>query len=188
MSAAFDQVTEAQRVCLRLVLTHHNSKEIAQIVGVSPSAVDKRLERAVQVLGASSRFAAARMLDAHEANTATSGEPVLSTPPPYSIRGTELSASTVSDPLPSELIDVAAEPAVAAEEPQSRPWGLARRIMGVAPTIRDVGGARNELRKTERLLLIGMLILVVCVLSVALLNMGQTLSSVIGKARAFIAH
>ncbi|RZM36228.1 MAG: sigma-70 family RNA polymerase sigma factor [Sphingomonas sp.] len=54
MSASrIDLLTEAQRACLRLVLTHHNSKEIAALLGVSPSAIDKRIERAVQVLGAS---------------------------------------------------------------------------------------------------------------------------------------
>ncbi|MEG8053752.1 sigma factor-like helix-turn-helix DNA-binding protein [Sphingomonas aerolata] len=67
MSASrIDLLTEAQRACLRLVLTHHNSKEIAALLGVSPSAIDKRIERAVQVLGAGSRFEAARLLQRHE--------------------------------------------------------------------------------------------------------------------------
>ena len=61
-----DQLTEAQRACLRLVLTHHNSKEIALIVGVSPSAIDKRIERAIQILGVGTRFEAARRLQDHE--------------------------------------------------------------------------------------------------------------------------
>lgn len=75
---ALDQLTEAQRECLRLVVAHHSSKEIAEIVGVSPSAVDKRLERAVQLLGVSSRFAAARLLAASEGGPAyeqTTSEP-----------------------------------------------------------------------------------------------------------------
>ena len=61
-----DQLTEAQRTCLRLVLTHHNSKEIAALVGVSPSAIDKRIERAIQILGVATRFEAARQLQQHE--------------------------------------------------------------------------------------------------------------------------
>ena len=74
MSASrIDLLTEAQRACLRLVLSHHNSKEIAALLGVSPSAIDKRIERAVQMLRVGSRFEAARLLQRHEAdNGATS--------------------------------------------------------------------------------------------------------------------
>ena len=68
MSASrIDLLTEAQRACLRLVLSHHNSKEIAALLGVSPSAIDKRIERAVQMLRVGSRFEAARLLQQHEA-------------------------------------------------------------------------------------------------------------------------
>ena len=65
----FDRVTEPQRECLRLVLTRHNSKEIAQTLGVSPVTVDKRIGRAVATLGVGTRFEAARLLAAHEGGT-----------------------------------------------------------------------------------------------------------------------
>lgn len=178
MSVPIDQVTEAQRACLRLVLRHHSSKEIAQIVGVSPSAVDKRIERAVQMLGATSRFAAARMLEASERDD------------PRHLRADDerpgsgaAPDATMSDPLPSETIDVADTTLAPSDPGQSRSWWLVRRVLGVAPTVRDAEGNRNELRKTERLILIGVLILVVSVATVALLNMGKTLTSMIGRAR-----
>ncbi|MEG3088389.1 helix-turn-helix transcriptional regulator [Sphingomonas sp. PB4P5] len=68
-TARFDRVTEPQRECLRLVLTRHNSKEIAQTLGVSPVTVDKRIGRAVGTLGVATRFEAARLLALHEGGT-----------------------------------------------------------------------------------------------------------------------
>ena len=68
-TARFDRVTEPQRECLRLVLTRHNSKEIAQTLGVSPVTVDKRIGRAVGTLGVATRFEAARLLAQHESGT-----------------------------------------------------------------------------------------------------------------------
>ena len=67
----FDRVTEAQRECLRLVLTRRNSKEIAQELGISSHTVDKRLERAIATLGLTSRFDAARMLGDYERASGT---------------------------------------------------------------------------------------------------------------------
>jgi DNA-binding CsgD family transcriptional regulator len=55
-----DQLNEGQRSCLRLVLGHKNSKEIARELNVSPHTVDQRLRVAIRVLDASSRFEAAR--------------------------------------------------------------------------------------------------------------------------------
>jgi DNA-binding CsgD family transcriptional regulator len=69
MTARFDRVTEPQRECLRLVLTRHNSKEIAQTLGVSPVTVDKRIGRAVGALGVATRFEAARLLAEFESGT-----------------------------------------------------------------------------------------------------------------------
>ncbi|TFI59815.1 LuxR family transcriptional regulator [Sphingomonas parva] len=104
-----DQLTEAQRECLRLVLSHHNSKEIAAKLGVSPSAVDKRIERAVQILRAPSRFAAARALAEHEGGGAA------------------------SERLPSEPIDVPNEQETASTRAQDEPRWLVRRLLGLPP-------------------------------------------------------
>lgn len=61
-----DRLTERQRSCLRLVLRRHSSKEIARELGISSHTVDQRLKAAIQTLGVSNRFEAARLLAAQE--------------------------------------------------------------------------------------------------------------------------
>ena len=155
---ALDQLTEAQRECLRLVYAHHNSKEIAEIVGISPSAVDKRLERAVQLLGATSRFAAARMLAADEGG------------PAYE--------QTTSEPfdLPSSHSF--------SRTADNEPLWLVRRLLGMSPVAGSGGEARNSLTKGQRLGVIVALIFLISMSSMALLNLGQTLSSLAGPPRS----
>ena len=63
------KLTEAQRVCLRMVLMHLSSKDIARELGISPHTVDQRLRMAIQILGVANRFEAARILARHEAQT-----------------------------------------------------------------------------------------------------------------------
>jgi DNA-binding CsgD family transcriptional regulator len=154
---ALDQLTEAQRECLRLVYAHHNSKEIAEIVGISPSAVDKRIERAVQILGVSSRFAAARMLTAEEGG------------PAYE--------QTTSEPF--DLPSAPGSSRTAAGEPL---W-LVRRLLGLQPIAGSGEEARNPLTKGQRLGVIVALIFLISMSSMALLNLGQTLSSLAGPSR-----
>lgn len=55
-----ENLNDGQRDCLRLVLAHLNSKEIARELGVSPHTVDQRLRTAMRVLNVQSRFEAAR--------------------------------------------------------------------------------------------------------------------------------
>lgn len=147
----FDQLTDAQRECLRLVLAHHNSKEIAKLVGVSASAVDKRLERAVMVLGAPSRFAAARMLSTHEGGPA-------------------------SDRLPSEPIDVPSMLQPAPTIAKDEPWGLVRRLLGLGRSAGRDGEVRNKLSWPMRLVVAAALTVVVALVATAVINMGQTVS------------
>ncbi|HMJ93089.1 MAG TPA: helix-turn-helix transcriptional regulator [Allosphingosinicella sp.] len=59
-------MTEGQRDCLRMVLQHKSSKEIARDLGISPHTVDQRLKQAMRHLGASSRVEAAKRLAALE--------------------------------------------------------------------------------------------------------------------------
>lgn len=63
------RITEAQRVALRLVAQGYESKEIARRLGVGHHAIDKRIERAVRVMGATDRKEAARMLAIDESST-----------------------------------------------------------------------------------------------------------------------
>jgi DNA-binding CsgD family transcriptional regulator len=63
------KITDAQRVALRLAAQGYESKEIAPLLGVTYHAVDKRIERAVRVMGATDRKEAARMLMLEENQT-----------------------------------------------------------------------------------------------------------------------
>src|SRR5688572_13309105 len=60
------RLTEGQRACLRMVLQHMSSKDIARALDVSPHTVDQRLKVAIRTLGVASRVEAARMLAAVE--------------------------------------------------------------------------------------------------------------------------
>ena len=60
------RVTEGQRECLRMVLSHMSSKYIGRALGISSHTVDQRLKQAMRTLGASSRVEAARRLAALE--------------------------------------------------------------------------------------------------------------------------
>lgn len=65
-----DRLTDAQRTCLRMVLMHMSSKDIARELGISPHTVDQRVKAAMQILGVDSRVEAARILARHEAGGA----------------------------------------------------------------------------------------------------------------------
>jgi DNA-binding CsgD family transcriptional regulator len=60
------RLTEGQRDCLRRVLMHMSSKDIARELDISPHTVDQRLRVAIQTLGVASRFEAARLLAQYE--------------------------------------------------------------------------------------------------------------------------
>jgi DNA-binding CsgD family transcriptional regulator len=55
-------LTEGQKACLRLVVQHHTSKEIARKLGISRYTVDQRLDAARHKLNAASRKDAAKIL------------------------------------------------------------------------------------------------------------------------------
>ena len=78
-SERISKLTEAQRTCLRMVLMHLSSKDIARELGISPHTVDQRLRMAIQTLGVANRFEAARILARHEGH-ATYQTPVYQSP------------------------------------------------------------------------------------------------------------
>ena len=57
-----EALSDGQKDCLRLVMQHFSSKEIARSLGVSPHTVDKRLKLAISAMGVQSRVEAARKL------------------------------------------------------------------------------------------------------------------------------
>ena len=74
------KLTEGQRACLRRVLAHQTSKDIARELGVSPHTVDQRLRVAARTLGVASRVEAARMLAEHENATSALYQPFVYQP------------------------------------------------------------------------------------------------------------
>jgi DNA-binding CsgD family transcriptional regulator len=63
---AFEALTPRERACLRLVAQHRQSKEIALLLNISKSTVDKHIDSAKARLGAANRRAAALALMAYE--------------------------------------------------------------------------------------------------------------------------
>lgn len=59
-SGRLGKLSEGQRRCLRLVLAHKSSKDIARELGISSHTVDQRLKSAMRILGATSRVEAAQ--------------------------------------------------------------------------------------------------------------------------------
>ena len=171
-----DQLTEAQRACLRLVLTHHNSKEIAAIFGVSPSAIDKRIERAIQVLGVGTRFEAARRLEEHERGAF--GETV-----PVREEARLDAPASAYERLPSEPIDVPIPPSDTPSSAQIEPWGLVRRFFGISGAGGSTGVARNRFSVGDRIVRLIVLMVLIAVTSMALVNMAMTLTSLLRSNR-----
>jgi DNA-binding CsgD family transcriptional regulator len=201
-----DQLTEAQRACLRLVLTHHNSKEIAAIVGVSPSAIDKRVERAIQILGVGTRFEAARRLQDHERSGIYGAVLVWDRAPAKEQCALERPASQLSpaehpafehqaieqassspaqtyERLPSEPIDVPTRPLQPSDNAQIEPWGLARRFLGISGGSGSTGVARNRSSIGDRVIRLFALMGLIAVTSMALVNMAMTLTSLLRSNR-----
>jgi DNA-binding CsgD family transcriptional regulator len=63
----FERISERQRIYLRHVFQHRKSEEIAHLEGASARAVDKQLLLAKDIIGANSRFEAARLFAEYEA-------------------------------------------------------------------------------------------------------------------------
>lgn len=66
MAERVPDLSDGQRECLRLVLLHMSSKDIARALGISPHTVDQRIKRAMRALDTDNRWEAARMLAASE--------------------------------------------------------------------------------------------------------------------------
>lgn len=61
MDPRLARLTEGQRTCLRMVLAHKSSKDIARTLGISRHTVDQRLKLAMKCLGAAGRVEAAQI-------------------------------------------------------------------------------------------------------------------------------
>lgn len=88
MTDGVTRLTPAQVDCLRLVLRHMTSKDIARALGISPHTVDMRLRTAMRTLGVASRINAARLLAARElaeAGGVTAYQPLIYQPPDIAV-------------------------------------------------------------------------------------------------------
>lgn len=151
---AIERLTDAQRECLRLVLTHHSSKEIALQLGVSPSAIDKRLERAVQILGAGSRFEAARLLGMSEVEA------------PY-------------ERMPSERIDLPDPSSPMPLGPHDGSFGTVRRLFGLDPRVGQSGTARNSLSRMQRIAIMISLVIGLAIAALIMAAVATTLTQLV---------
>ena len=68
----FEKLSDRQRECLRHVFEHRKSQEIAHLIGTSARVVDKQLMLAKNIVGAGSRFEAARLFAQYEAGVESS--------------------------------------------------------------------------------------------------------------------
>lgn len=119
----FPELTEGQKMCLRLVDDHHTSKEIARILGISPFTVDQRLDAARRKLNADSRREAAKIFGALDIKIS---QPLVYEP--QAVENVTITSSSVEPPNRAEQI-------------------LSRlsSMMSVPP----IGGERHELSKPE---------------------------------------
>jgi len=144
----FEKLTEGQRECLRLVLAHKSSKEIARLLGKSRFTIDKRIERALQTLGVESRTEAALLLARHEGS--------------HEYEWLAYEPAALAAPLVSDIM----APSQSGERPDG---GHVRDSLGESDTSFDdwlgrrrrrlfrgplpaTGGKRNDLTMIERLI------------------------------------
>lgn len=71
-SNRFERLTDRQRECLRHVFEHRKSHEIAHLLETSARVIDKQLMLAKNIIGAGSRFEAARLFAQYEAGVESS--------------------------------------------------------------------------------------------------------------------
>jgi DNA-binding CsgD family transcriptional regulator len=146
-------LSDGQRDCLRLVMLHLSSKEIARTLGISPHTVDQRLRVAVRTLGVSNRFEAARMLAQHgQDEAATPYQPLIYQRPAL---GPDASNQHRSPPATTgsyetvgadQGLELNAEQAVFPLPHQQDRSGLRWPLLPVT------GGRKNDLSPTERVL------------------------------------
>lgn len=112
------KLTERERVCLREVMLHKTSKEIAQDLGISPHTVDQRLRVAIRKLGVTTRFEAARTLYESEQKTyqrdVYQSDGVVETPIP----SLPIEPRQTDDPIASTKEEIESQPEGALPEAQ----------------------------------------------------------------------
>jgi DNA-binding CsgD family transcriptional regulator len=154
---ALNQLTQTQKICLRAVILHHTSKDIARQLGISPHTVDNHIKAAMARLGAASRIDAARLLnefEGHQTSRALASQgPVLSehqTFPTYSSH--DDSKGTDGNKILSEVREIR-------EQFVSEDREISRHFKLPLPTY---WGERNDLSLSQKLAWVLALIMIIC--------------------------
>lgn len=147
-TSGIGRLNRGQRECLRLVLMHKTSKEIAQQLGISPHTVDQRIRYAIRTLGVRTRGEAALQLlsdempagqhQGAEADTQAAPSPWgsqgVSMAPIYQRhvhQAPHLSANCASEPLVGSQVFGGQEAAHRVSEPAAPPYGGAGERSGL---------------------------------------------------------
>jgi DNA-binding CsgD family transcriptional regulator len=157
-----ERLTDRQKACLRLVRDGRNTKEIAQALDASASAIDKSIKLAMAKIGVNRRSEAARLLAAHEADRGyqplAPPSPDLSTAPvqapsrPSTMAGQDgFGSFSVREAQRPYRIDVA-EPSVWRQDPSSSGadhnlgwWQIVTRVILIALASMLLAGAALNL-------------------------------------------
>jgi DNA-binding CsgD family transcriptional regulator len=153
-----------QKICLRQVYAHRQSKEIARQLGLSHYTVESHIKSARARLGASNRFEAARMLIAEEGE----GPPSPSVSLPI---GIPIAASSAPSLTPDEIVGPAK-----IDESRNTPWGSETRLYKVLPLPR-YWGEKNDLNIAQRLWWMFALTVMICLSLGAVMTSLQALAS-----------
>lgn len=119
------RLSEGQKECLRLVLIHMTSKEIARHLGISSHTVDQRIRYAIRILGARSRMQAALRLSEAEVNQ-NSVKPNAE-PDGRSANLEAQSSLQAPQPLMYQALDLSRRPSAASQlpsQPSSEPHSI----------------------------------------------------------------
>lgn len=150
-------LNDAQKACLRLVLQHKGSKDIARILGVSPHTVDARIKTAMRLLGTTNRVEAAQVLALREDDSPY--QPLVYQSPVYASTG--LSATPEPEGGEDHFAGYGFNAAHSFSQPAApqgaAALGEARQVFMPFPDVSDplphfrAWGGRNDLTVLQRL-------------------------------------
>ena len=153
-----DNLTLAQKACLRLVFLHFSSKDIGRELGISPHTVDNHVKSALVRIGAKNRFDAARRLveseGSPERRTLASQSNVISDPAPpveYRVHNDSLEREGFGDTR-----DGAKEMRIAYD-----PAGFVPQHVKLLP-LPGFWGEQNDLTRNQRLIWISIIAVLIC--------------------------
>ena len=153
-----ENLTPAQKACLRLVFLHYSSKDIGRELFISPHTVDNHIKSAVARIGAKNRFDAARHLadseGAPERRTLASQSAIISAPmlsAEYPSHDDSLEREGFGDPRGGvKEVRIAYDPV-----------GFVPQRLKLLP-LPGFWGEQNDLTRNQRLIWITIIALLIC--------------------------